>query len=93
MGALARFAPPEVIVYTRKRCGLCATAEAHAVEEAPAATLRLVDIDADEDLQRRFHVRVPVVEVDGRVVAEAHVGRGMIARAVRAARWRRLRGV
>lgn len=86
-----RIAAPDVVVYTRRNCGLCATAEKLAADEAPAGSVRLVDVDADDELQRRFHVRVPVVEVDGDVVAEAVVEPGVISRAVRAARWRRLR--
>lgn len=72
--------PPRVVVYTRDGCGLCRTAEELAASEARDVVL--VDIDADPVLQRRYHVRVPVVTVDGREVAEGHVAPGEIAAAV-----------
>ncbi len=62
------------------------------MREAPTGSVELVDIDADEDLLRRYHVRVPVVQVDGRLVAEGQVGPGQIRAAVRAARLRRFGG-
>lgn len=87
-----RFAPPRVVVFTRQRCGLCRTAELIASNEAPTGSVELVDIDADDDLQRRYHVRVPVVQVDGRVVAEGQVEPGQVRAAVRVARLRRFGG-
>lgn len=77
---------PVVTVYTRRGCGLCARAEDLARREARRARLELVDVDADDDLQRRYNVRVPVVEVDGVEVAELLVEPGAIRAAVRAAR-------
>lgn len=77
---------PRVVVYTRRGCGLCATAERLARTEARRADVELVDVDTDPDLQRRYHVRVPVVTVDGVEVAEAQVAPGTIRQAVRAAR-------
>ena len=79
---------PEVVVYTRERCGLCRRAEELVAREARRATVRHVDVDADPDLVARFGVRVPVVLVDGREVAELEVPRGAVRRAVRAARRR-----
>lgn len=79
---------PRVVVYTRRGCGLCATAERLVAHEARGADVELVDVDQDPELQRRYHVRVPVVEVDGREVAEAIVERGQVRSAVRAARRR-----
>jgi glutaredoxin len=84
---------PAVVVYTRQGCGLCRTAEELAATEARRADVRLVDIDADPELQRRYHVRVPVVTVDGEVVAEGQVAPGAIRQAVRRARWRAGSGV
>lgn len=77
---------PRVVVYTRQGCGLCAAAEQQARAETRRADLELVDVDTDPDLQRRYHVRVPVVTVDGVEVAEVEVPRGSIRRAIRAAR-------
>lgn len=80
---------PRVVVYTRAGCGLCATAERQVTAEAGRAVVVMVDVDTDPDLQRRFHVRVPVVEVDGVEIAEVQVPPGTVRRAVRAARRRR----
>ncbi len=77
---------PHVVVYTRAGCGLCAAAEQRVASEARRARVELVDVDADPELQRRYHVRVPVVTVDGVEVAEAQVEPGTVRRAVRAAR-------
>lgn len=79
---------PRVVVYTRQGCGLCATAERLVAHEARGADVERVDVDQDPQLQRRYHVRVPVVEVDGREVAETVVERGQVRAAVRAARRR-----
>jgi thioredoxin-like negative regulator of GroEL len=82
---------PEVVVYTRERCGLCRRAEAMVAREARRARVRHVDVDTDPDLVARYGVRVPVVVVDGREVAELEVARGTVRRAVRAARRRAAR--
>jgi glutaredoxin len=83
---------PEVVVYTRARCGLCHRAEALVTREARRASVRFVDVDTDEDLVTRFGVRVPVVVVDGVEVAELEVAPGQVRRSVRAARRTRRSG-
>lgn len=83
---------PRVVVYTRQGCGLCAAAEARVRVEARRADVELVDVDRDPVLQRRYHVRVPVVTVDGVEVAELQVAPGQVRRAVRAARRARRAG-
>ncbi len=88
----ARGGRPVVTVYTRRGCGLCATAEDLARREGRRAEVVLVDVDDDPVLQRRYHVRVPVVVVDGREVAEVVVAPGTIRRTVREARRARRRG-
>lgn len=82
---------PQVVVYTRERCGLCRRAEAVVAREARGAVVRHVDVDTDDDLQRAYGIRVPVVVVDGVEVAEVEVPRGRVRRAVRAARSRSAR--
>jgi glutaredoxin len=81
--------PPEVVVYTRAGCGLCRRAEELVRREARRCDVRLVDVDTDPDLQRRYTVRVPVVTVDGVEVAELEVAPGEVRRAVSRARRRR----
>lgn len=83
---------PVVTVYTRAGCGLCATAEELVAREARRADVVVVDVDGDPDLQRAYHVRVPVVVVDGREIAEVVVRPGEVRAAVLAARRSRSRG-
>lgn len=80
---------PTVVVYTRQQCGLCEKAERLVAAEAAGAAVRLVDVDEDPELQRRYHVRVPVVTVDGDEIAAGRVAPGTVARALRRARARR----
>ena len=82
-------APPRVVVYTRQRCGLCRDAEALVHGLVPAGQVTLRDIDEDDELLRRFHLRVPVIEVDGTIVAEAPVDETAVraALAPRRRRW------
>ena len=77
---------PEVVVYTRARCGLCHRAEQIVAREARRARITLIDVDTDARLIERFGVRVPVVVVDGHEVAELELSEGTVRRAVRAAR-------
>lgn len=78
-------ARPHVVVLTRKGCGLCRRAEAIVAREARGATVEHVDVDV-AGLADRYGVRVPVVTVDGREVAELEVAPGVVRRAVRDAR-------
>lgn len=75
--------PVHLVVYGRSPCGLCDKADALIAAEAPRAVVTKVDIDADDELLARFHVRVPVVELDGRVIAEGAIAPGAIRRALR----------
>lgn len=78
-----------VEIYTRAGCGLCRRAEMLAAREAKRTHLAVIDVDADEALTQRFGISVPVVVVDGREIAAFEIAPGVIARAVRAARWHR----
>jgi glutaredoxin len=82
-------------VYTREGCHLCEVAEELVRAEAGRAELRFIDIDRDDELVKRYQIRVPVVVVDGREVAEGRVEPGEVRTALRRARrgrwadWRR----
>lgn len=89
---LRRLRAPEVVVYTRERCGLCRRAESIVAREARGATIRTVDVDSSEALVTAYGVRVPVITVDGAEVAELEVSRGSVRRAVRTARRRPVLG-
>lgn len=75
-----------VRLYTRRGCGLCARAAALVVREARSAEVRVIDVDAEDALVRRYGVRVPVVTVDDVEVSELELAPGQVRRAVRAAR-------
>lgn len=81
--------PTRIVVYTRRQCGLCRQAEALVAELAPpTAEVVHLDVDEDEDLLRRYHLRVPVVDVDGIEVAAAPIDPAALRAALR---WRRRR--
>lgn len=75
-----------VTVFTRDGCGLCREAEAIVAREASGHDVQRVDIDADDDLQRRYNIRVPVVAVDGTEIAEGRLEPGAVRAALRARR-------
>jgi glutaredoxin len=63
----------QVTVYSRPECHLCAEAIAALVAlhgEGYRFELHEVDIESDALLLRRMLEKIPVVEVDGRVVSE-----------------------
>jgi glutaredoxin len=73
-----------VRLYGRPDCHLCDEARevlARLRADGVKFDLEEIDIDADEDLQRRFLERIPVVELDGEIVSELHLdGGGLRAR-------------
>ena len=58
---------PHVTVYHAVDCGLCARAleDVVALHAEIGFELAVVDIGGNEDLERRYRVRIPVVAVDG----------------------------
>jgi hypothetical protein len=64
-----------VVLYTREGCHLCE--DALVVLERVRAEVPFVldarDIEADDDLLRRFLERIPVVELDGEELFEFYV--------------------
>ena len=56
-----------VVVYGREGCHLCT--EATDVIRGLGVAFSEVDIETDERLLRRYLELIPVIEVDGRVVA------------------------
>jgi predicted thioredoxin/glutaredoxin len=61
----------EVVLVTRQGCHLCD--EALSVLRALGVEPELRDVDADDELYALYDWRVPVVTVDGRVVAEGRI--------------------
>jgi len=79
-----RRARSKVVVYGRAGCHLCADAEAIVRRYAGRrAEVTVVDVDTDPALTARYTVRVPVVEVDGREIAELQVDPAIVRAALR----------
>ncbi len=69
-----------VELVTRRGCHLCDDALAMLRDLAVEPEQR--DVDADPELSRLYDFRVPVVLVDGRVVAEGRLDRAVLRRAL-----------
>ena len=54
-------------MFSRRRCGLCDLAREVLLEAHATAPFELeeVFIDGDDDLERDYGIRVPVIEIDG----------------------------
>jgi glutaredoxin len=68
--ALSASAPgrvPRVVLYSARGCHLCESARRviERVREEVSFELEEVDITGDEELERRYRERIPVVVVDG----------------------------
>jgi glutaredoxin len=70
----------KVLLITRNGCHLCQDALAllHDLGVQP----ELADVDSDAELHRLYDFRVPVVLVDGRIVAEGRISRAQLAGAL-----------
>lgn len=65
---------------TRQGCHLCD--EVLVLLRELGAEPELVDVDSDDRLHDQFDWRVPVLLVDGRPVAEGHMTRDQLQRAL-----------
>jgi hypothetical protein len=68
----------EVVMYSRRTCGLCDEARGAVLAERERGarfSFREILIDGDDGLERAYGLRVPVVAVDGREEFEFHVDR------------------
>ena len=62
-----------LVLYGREDCHLCDEARAVVtglLSETSDLELQEVDIDSDDELLRRYLERIPVIELDGRIVSE-----------------------
>lgn len=64
---------PRLVLVTRKACHLCE--EALEMLTALGFEPELADVDLDDRLHAAYDWRVPVVLLDGRVVAEGRIDR------------------
>jgi predicted thioredoxin/glutaredoxin len=68
----------DLVLVTRQDCHLCDDALAFLGELGAAP--RLADVDADPRLHDLYDWRVPVVLLDGRVIAEGRINPDQLAR-------------
>ena len=56
-----------VVLYSRAGCHLCDVAREVLLAERATAAFDLVEVDVggDDDLERGYGIRIPVVEIDG----------------------------
>jgi glutaredoxin len=78
----------DVVLYGREGCCLCDDARAMLGRLAPPTgfTLTEVDIDRDDELQRRYLERIPVIAIDGEEAFELLIDEAELARRLSAAR-------
>jgi glutaredoxin len=64
---MSRRAVHRVVLYSRARCHLCDVARETIVslQQRLGFEFAEVDIEADEELELEYGIRVPVIEVDG----------------------------
>jgi len=69
---------PEIVFYTRKVCSLCAEFERllQPILEHRGVAFCRMDVDSSKDLKEAFGSRVPVLEVNGKIIAEGRVSGG-----------------
>ena len=69
-----------LVLVTRQGCHLCdeALSGLRSLGHEP----ELADVDADDELHRLYDWRVPVLLVDGRIVAEGRITPEQLARTV-----------
>jgi hypothetical protein len=72
-----------LLLYTRRGCHLCEAAEDMVAAHARAATVEIIDVDGESDLQRLYGLRVPVLMSDGMVVMEGRFDEPALARLLR----------
>lgn len=75
-----------VVLYSRPGCHLCddARAELEQLRARLPFDLREVSIEGDAELERRFTLEIPVIEVDGVVVTLAPIDLSAVERAITA---------
>lgn len=74
-----------VVLYSRPGCHLCDQARQVLMAEQVGHPFELVEVDVqeDEDLEREYGIRIPVVEIDGEERFEYEVDPYELTRIVR----------
>ncbi len=72
-----------LLLYTRRGCHLCEAAE--DMLEGQRADVRVIDVDQDAAALVRYDLRVPVLELGGRVLLEGRFEEHALAAVLAAA--------
>jgi glutaredoxin len=74
----------QVVLYSRPGCHLCDVAREAILSQRDRLGFAFeeVDIEADEELELEYGIRIPVVEVDGEEAFEVTVDAERLARMV-----------
>jgi glutaredoxin len=74
----------QVVLYSRPGCHLCDVAREAilSLRERLGFGFEEIDIEADEELELEYGIRIPVVEVDGEEAFELTVDTARLARMV-----------
>ena len=77
----------EFVLYSRAGCHLCdeMLAELAPLLEGRAVAVRVVDVDGNRELKRRYGLRIPVLTVDGDEICSARLVPERIRALLRAA--------
>jgi hypothetical protein len=71
-------------IYSRPGCHLCdemkAVVERVAVSATPPATVAIIDISSDPDLESRYGLEIPVLLVNGKKAAKYRVNEQQLRR-------------
>jgi glutaredoxin len=75
----------EVILYGKPGCHLCEDARALLERLSTRSPLRIheVDIRGDQELFRRYDVRIPVIVIDGRIELDAPITEAKLRQVLR----------
>jgi glutaredoxin len=75
----------EVILYGKPGCHLCEDARALLDRLSTRSPLRIheVDIRGDQELFRRYDVRIPVIVIDGRIELDAPITEAKLRQVLR----------
>ena len=76
-----------VVIATRVGCHLCEQAEVTASAVCPPGTWASVDVDAHPDLRSQYTDHVPVVWVDGRLLAYWMLSQEQLVAALETGDW------
>ena len=73
-----------VVLYSRPGCHLCDVAREVLLAERARTPFELIetDVEGDDDLEREYGIRIPVVEIDGKVRFRGRVSEVLLRRLI-----------